>query len=236
MNKINKLQESKKKQFVNLLLNWNEANRRAFPWRKERTPYRVLSAEILLQRTPAARVAHFYPALIAKFPSPRTLISTKQEIITEFFRPMGLVKRATWLTKLMTEVCVRYECRIPDNEEELLQLPGVGKYTARAVLVFAYKKDLAIVDVNVARVLHRVFGGLGEEKRPSENKKLWSFADELIPKTFGISYNEGLLDFAALVCKKAPLCSICPMTRLCKYYRLVVSVKVGTPLRNLGSS
>lgn len=133
---------------------------------------------------------------------------------------MGLKKRAIWLVKLMEEICEMHNCQIPEDEEELVKLSGIGPYTARAILVFAFKKDLAIVDVNVARVLHRVFEELGPElKRPSENKKLWSFASKLVPKRFGPQFNEALLDFAAIICKKKPTCYECPMKHLCDYAR-----------------
>lgn len=203
MNRIvTKSSKNKETLFVQLILDWGNENRRSFPWRKDRTPYKVLLAEILLQRTPANRVAKFFPKFVEKFPSPESIVTTGINDLRRVLHPMGLKKRAAWLVRLMKEMCERHNCEVPQNEEELVKLSGVGLYTARAVLVFAFGKDLAIVDINVARVLQRVFCGLQEPKRPSENKKLWSFAAGLVPRKFGPEYNEILLDFAANICKK----------------------------------
>ena len=174
-------------------------------------------AEILLQRTPANRVTKFFPKLVKKFPSPESVANTDVESLRKFFHPMGLKKRVEWLTSLMKEVRDRYNGKIPDQEDELVKLPGVGPYTARAILCFGFGKDVSIVDVNVARVLSRVFQGSDIVGRPSEDKVLWSFAAKIVPKGIGVQYNESLLDFAAIVCKKGPLCHECPLRNLCSY-------------------
>lgn len=214
-----KSSKEKKTRFVQLILQWGEKNIRSFPWRKDRTPYKVLLAEILLQRTPANRVAKFFPKLVKKFPSPQSVITTDIDSLRQFFHPMGLKKRVEWLTSLMKEVCDRYNCKVPNQEKELVKLPGVGPYTARAILCFGFSKDVPIVDVNVARVLSRVFRGSDVRKRPSEDNALWKFAGKIIPRGMGPLYNEALLDHAALICKKNPLCNECSISLLCDYYK-----------------
>jgi len=215
--------KNKETRFVQLILEWGDKNKRSFPWRKDRTPYKVLLSEILLQRTPANRVSTFFPHFIERFPRPQSIVLTNIDFIVEFLQPMGLKKRAEWLVRLMKEVCEKYKCEIPKRENELIQLPGVGRYTARAVLSFGFKKDVAIVDVNVARVLSRVFGLAEREKRPHADTEIWALASKLVPKEEGPSYNEALLDFAALVCKKTPLCHTCPMNEICEYYTLLLT-------------
>ena len=210
---------NKETRFVQLILKWGEKNKRSFPWRKGRTPYKVLLAEILLQRTPANRVSTFFPRFVERFPNPQSIVSTSIDDMEEFLQPMGLKKRAEWLVRLMKEICEKYDCKIPNQENELRQLPGVGRYTARAVLLFGFKKDVAVVDVNVARVLSRVFGLSERKRRPHADGELWAFASRLIPKGAGPKYNEGLLDFAAKICKRNPLCHQCPLRYLCDYYR-----------------
>ncbi|MDH5782076.1 MAG: hypothetical protein OEZ35_00195 [Candidatus Bathyarchaeota archaeon] len=179
-------------------------------------------AEILLQRTPANRVAKFFPKLVEKFPSPRSIVTADIDSLKQFFYPMGLKKRVKWLISLMKEVCYRYNCRIPDQEDALIELPGVGLYTARAILCFGFAENVSLVDVNVVRILSRVFGVLRGKKRPSEDKQLWDFATRLLPKNRVMFYNEALLDFAALVCKKNPLCRECPLRYLCDYCQMSV--------------
>lgn len=204
--------------FVQLILRWGKKNNRSFPWRKDRTPYKVLLAEILLQRTPANRVSMFFPRFIDKFPNPQSFTSVSIDDLEEYLKPMGLKKRAEWLVRLMKDICEKHNCQIPKREDELTQLPGIGQYTARAVLSFGFKKDVAIVDVNVGRVLSRVFGLLKKKRRISVDVQLWTLASRLIPKGAGSKYNEALLDFAALVCRKNPICHVCPINGICEYY------------------
>ena len=211
--------KNKETRFVQLIVKWGEKNKRAFPWRKDRTPYKVLLAEILLQRTPANRVAKFYPKLIEKFPSPQSMVSADIESLRWFFHPMGLKKRVEWLISLMKEVCDKHNCNVPDQEDELVKLPGVGLYTARAILCFGFSKDVSIVDINVARVLSRVFRGSDITKRPSEDDALWMFASDIVPRRMGPLYNEALLDHAALICKRKPKCDVCPVAELCEYFK-----------------
>ena len=213
------LNERKHHDFVRLLMHWHKDNRREFPWRTQRDPYLSLVAEILLQRTPANRVSTFFPHFIRKFPDPQSIMSTSINDLEKFLKPMGLKKRAEWLAKLVKEICEKHRCRVPDREDALVKLPGVGLYTARAVLCFGFGKDVPIVDVNVARVLSRVFGLSETRKRPSEDEALWLFAAKLVPKGLGPQYNETLLDHAALICKKNPQCGDCLISALCSYYQ-----------------
>ncbi|MCK4425064.1 A/G-specific adenine glycosylase, partial [Candidatus Bathyarchaeota archaeon] len=141
------LKKRKTSLFVSLLMQWREENSRLFPWRTNPDPYVVLLAEILLQRTPTNRVARFFPKFVGKFPTPQSISTTNVNDLQEFLKPMGLRKRAAWLVKLMTDICERYDCKIPDQENELMKLLGVGLYTARAVMCFGFHKDVAIVDV-----------------------------------------------------------------------------------------
>lgn len=211
--------ERKHGNFVRLLMQWHKDNRRDFPWRIQRGPYLSLIAEILLQRTPANRVSTFFPRFIDRFPNPQSIISTNVDDLRKFLKPMGLKKRAEWLVRLMKDVCEKYNGRIPNQEDELMKLPGVGRYTARAVMSFGFKKDVAIVDINVVRVLSRVFGLPERNKRPHADVEIWALTTALIPKGGGPEFNEALLDFAAKICTKNPSCHKCPLKHLCDYYR-----------------
>jgi len=210
--------ERKHGNFVRLLMQWHKDNRRDFPWRIQRDPYLSLIAEILLQRTPANRVSTFFPRFIDRFPNPQSIIATSTNDLQKFLKPMGLKKRAEWLVRLMKDVCEKYNGQIPNREDELMSLPGVGRYTAHAVMSFGFKKDVAIVDINVVRVFSRVFGLPERNRRPHADIEIWSLATALIPKGEGTEFNEALLDFAALVCRKTPLCHICPVNKICEYY------------------
>jgi A/G-specific adenine glycosylase len=145
-------------------------------------------------------------------------MSTSVHELEGFLQPLGLKKRANWLVKLMKDICEKHNYKIPDTEDKLTHLPGVGRYTARAVLSFGFKKDVAIVDVNVVRVLSRVFGLSERKRQPHADMEIWTLASLLVPKGEGPEYNEALLDFAALICRKTPLCHICLINEICEYY------------------
>ncbi len=133
---------------------------------------------------------------------------------------MGLRKKALWLIQLMKGIVETHEGKIPNNETSLNQLKGIGKYTARAVLTFAFNQDVAIVDVNVVRVIQRFFGFPEREKKPSEDKNIWSFVEKIIPNNEGKQFNETILDLSAMICKKRnPVCIECPLNKFCKYYK-----------------
>lgn len=207
-----------------ILLAWHMKNRRVFPWRDEPEPYRVLVAEFFLQRTPANRVAKFYPSFLKEFPSPETLAAADPKYLEQFGRRLGLKKRMTWLLDSAKMICREYGGKVPHKSEELMKLPGVGSYTASAVLCFGFRRNISIVDANVVRVVTRIFGLPKPHK--VNNSAIQETARELIPKGRAAAYNEALLDFAAILCKKLPQCDMCPLTNLCHYYQ---KSKVASP-------
>jgi len=197
------------KKIVDLLLKWHQKNRRIFPWRDMRDPYRVLIAEFFLQRTPANRVAKLLPRFLTSFPSPEKLVKADLSHLEETYHSLGLKKRLSWLIESMKIVCESYDGKIPDRIEELLALPGVGEYTASAVLCFAFDREIEIIDANVVRLYSRLFS-IPEKL---VNKK----ARKILPKKKAKSYNEAILDFSALVCKKQPNCEYCVLRNDCDY-------------------
>jgi len=214
--------DAKSSKFVELLLGWHEHNRRVFPWREYRTPYNTLVAEFFLQRTPADRVAGFYCQFIQKYPDPFTLCSADPNVVTSLSTQLGLKKRILWLIEASRVICERFSGRIPDTNSDLRSLPGVGCYTASAILSLGYGKDVAIVDVNVTRVLTRFFGYSSSSRKP--NQELESLAEMLLPKGKGSDFIEAMLDFAALICRKKPRHEDCPLIDCCTFYSHFVSV------------
>jgi len=206
----------KEHKVVGLLLEWHKQHRRLFPWRVNPDPYRVLVAEVLLQRTPANRVAKFFPEFVGKFPDPRSVSLADLGYLRDLLQPMGLKKRADWLLKLMKVICEKHSCRVPDSEKELLELPGVGSYTASAVICFGFGHDVPIIDVNVVRILSRVF--VLPRNGRTRSDVLKQTATKMVPQGNSRPYNEALLDLAALICKKHPLCDLCPIAKSCHYF------------------
>lgn len=198
---------------VRTLIDWHRRNRRVLPWRINPNPYRVFVAEILLQRTPVERVAKFYPLFIAQFPTPEKLASADLSEIEQISRSMGLKKRMYWVVSATKTICEKYGGEVPNNRTDLMQLPGVGPYTASAILCFAFRHDIAIVDTNVVRVITRIF----DLKKSLNGEDVQEIARKLVPEGRAVSYHEALLDFGITICKKRPLCDVCPLVHLCKY-------------------
>jgi len=203
--------------FVNTLLKWAESHTRVFPWRLNRTPYHVFVAEFLLQRTPADRVAGIYSRLLEEVPTIDDLAKANPYGLEQIGRSLGLIKRMHRLVNAAREIVRSHESHIPNSIEELQELPGIGGYTAAAIVCFGFGRDVAIIDANVKRVLSRYFEF--NVKYPKDLEALNLCAARLIPTGRGLSYNDALLDFAAIICRKNPQCTRCPLNLCCSYYQ-----------------
>jgi A/G-specific adenine glycosylase len=209
----------KASRFRRALRTWHRGHMREYPWR-QRNPaaYRVLIAEILLRKTTATQAAGVYSAFLEAYPSVEALAAADPEALRKLLRPLGIADRGRLLKQLGLTLVSDYRGRIPGNVNALLKLPGVGRYTANAVLAFSHGRRVALVDANVIRVLGRIFGWLSPKKRPHLDDRLWQFAQSLLPRTGAREYHLALLDFAALTCRaRAPLCTACPMAQWCQY-------------------
>ena len=209
----------KKKTLVSLLLKWYEKNGRDYVWRRQTDPYEILMAEIMLQRTKADQVEPVYLDFIKRFSDVEKLNQATEQEGEEYFSRLGLLWRSRLVKRLACELADRFGGMIPDSRDVLLSLPAVGEYMADAVLSFAYGKDVAVVDVNVCRVIARVFGikSRGEARRDIKFRKV---ANEILPIGRAKEFNWAIIDFAALVCTpRNPKCDNCPINEFCFYYQ-----------------
>lgn len=206
-------------QFQTLVLNWFSANARDFPWRQKRQPFDILVAEKLLQQTAAGSVVPVYQELLATYPTPTVLASAKVQDVARIIKPLGFHFRARELVELAGKLCDRHGGTVPASLPQLLALPGVGDYSARAVLAFAYAHRVPIVDTNVARILVRVFGLKSPNTaNPARHRGLIAFADRFVPASAAREYNLALLDLAAAHCTAAnPQCERCPLRSCCAH-------------------
>lgn len=211
------LPDYKERTLVDALLMWHQKNRRNFPWRQTRGPYLTLVAEFFLQRTPADRVATILPTFIKEFPALDKLAGADLEKVTHDYASLGLRKRLSWLIESMKIVLIKFDGRIPNDYRGLMSLPGIGEYTASAVLCFGFGQRVSIMDTNVLRVFGRVFGLCKEQKQFIDNVK--KIALRLLPESRYLEFNEAILDLGALICRKVPLCNRCPLNALCDYYK-----------------
>ena len=205
--------------FQQQLLTWAEDNLRDYPWRRTSKPYNILVAEFLLQRTDADTVAPIYSNFLTQYPTLEKLAIAPVENIAELLQPLGLFFRAERLSETARIITLKYKGKVPETETELLKLPGIGKYTARAICSQAFARPAAVLDTNVARILERFFGIEGGRVK-SRCKILWSAADTVAPATEVGYWNLTLLDFGAIVCTaKNPKCSQCPLAERCNWLK-----------------
>jgi A/G-specific adenine glycosylase len=201
--------------FVRELLGWGRRNRRSFPWRTERDPFRVLVAEVLLQRSRGTSVAPVYERLFERWPNAADLARARVDSIRSVIRPLGLIRRAETLKTIARTVAERGS--VPRSVEGLLELPGVGQYAASATAAVAFGKRTATVDGVTARVYRRYFG-LESPQAPSTDRNLWALVEDVTPATGIREWNWAVLDLAATVCLPGkPRCAECPLTARCSW-------------------
>ena len=196
-------------------MNWGAAHWRSFPWRTTNDPFRILVAEVMLQRSRGITVAKVYERFFGRWPDAQSVARAHVRSIGSVIRPLGLTGRAATLKALAREVTERGS--VPDSFEELLSLPGVGPYAAGATLVVAFGKRAPVVDGVTARVYRRYFG-LGSNGAANSDGALWSLVEEVTPKGRVREWNWAVLDLAATVClPKVPRCSECPLALHCAW-------------------
>jgi A/G-specific adenine glycosylase len=207
------------RRFRRALLAWYARHGRDLPWRRTRVPYRVLVSEIMLQQTQVERVIPKYRQFLRVFPSLRALAAADVEDVRRLWYPLGYNIRPVRLHAIARETMARYGGRLPADGEALRALPGIGRYTAGALLSFAYGRDAAILDTNVRRVLGRVFFGRRRLARTRGDRSFWDLAESLVPAGRAYDFNQALMDFGATWCTpRRPRCSRCPMRGFCATY------------------
>jgi A/G-specific adenine glycosylase len=212
--------EDKDKTFVKALLKWYKTNKREFPWRNENlTPFQLLMAELMLQKTNAAQVEKIFPDFIDKYPNPLSISELEESFLSDLLKPLGLYNRRARDLKKLTEMIISDNNTIPKSKKQLLELPGVGDYIANALLCFAFNIKVPIIDANVGRIMKRIYS-FPVKGAPSRDKKLTERMQEIIPDKYFKSFNYAILDFAALLClPRNPRCDECPLCDFCDYYQ-----------------
>ncbi len=205
--------------FRQKLRTWADANLRAFPWRRDRSPYAVFVAEFLLQKTDATTVAPIYESFLERYPDLAALTAASLADLQVRLQPLGLRFRAERLLQAATILRDRYGGSIPKDETALLALPGIGPYTARAICSQAFDLPAPVLDTNVARILERFFGLTGGDRVKSRCKLLWTAAERVAPAIAVGHWNLALIDFGALICTaQRPQCGSCPLQSRCRQF------------------
>ncbi len=205
--------------FRRLLVRWYRRHGRDLPWRRTRDPYRVLVSEIMLQQTQVSRVEAYYDRFLKRFPTLRHLAAAPAPMVREAWEGLGYYRRAVNLHRLAREVVTARKGLIPADPAELVQLPGVGRYTAGAVASFAFERPEPAVDTNVARVIRRAF--LPRSRGGSGDRRIWAAAARLVPShgTAAWTFNQAIMELGAVVCTaREARCGLCPVREVCASY------------------
>jgi len=203
------------RRFRRTMKRWYQDHGRDLPWRRTRDPYAVLVSEILLHQTTVATVAPVYEAFLTQFPTVEALAAADLADVKRLTDPLGYKVRGQWLFNLAGVIMAEHGGVVPDSLDALMRLPGVGRYTAGAVLSFAYDRPAGVLDTNVTRVLARFFR-VAPDGRADRQHQLWALAEAVVPRRGAWSFNQGLMDFGALCCRaKHPQCTACPLARHC---------------------
>ncbi|MBM4340529.1 MAG: A/G-specific adenine glycosylase [Deltaproteobacteria bacterium] len=201
------------------LLRWFKRNERDLPWRKTKDPYAIWVSEIMLQQTQVATVIPYYEKFLKTFPTIQSLAQAHLSKVLKVWEGLGYYSRARNLHQASRLIEKRFKGKIPDNLKDLLDLPGIGRYTAGAILSIVFNKTVAILDGNVKRVLSRLYAISGNPAISKTEDLLWHISESLVPKGRASLFNQAIMDLGAMICTpKDPQCPKCPLIDLCKAY------------------
>lgn len=204
--------------FTGSLRQWFLANKRDLPWREQPTPYAVWISEVMLQQTQVAVVIPYFERWLSLFPDIKTLAEASLDQVIKAWEGLGYYSRARNLHAASQYIVECFQGNLPDKEEELKKIKGLGPYTIGAILSFAFHQKCAAVDGNVIRVLTRYFNISEDISRPKTVERLRSLAFSLLPDEEHWIINEALIELGATVCKKKPNCGDCPLRPSCQSY------------------
>ena len=205
-----------KQSFRRKLLAWYKQHERDLPWRKSRDPYRVWVSEVMLQQTQVATVRGYFERFMAALPTVHDLAAAEEQQVLRLWEGLGYYRRARGLHAAAKVVSNELGGEFPTSVEELMKLPGIGRYTAGAIVSIAYDKPAPILEANTIRLLARLIALRDDPTRSVGQKRLWQVAEELLPRKEVSRFNQALMELGSLVCTpRTPKCDACPVESLC---------------------
>ena len=193
--------------------NWYVKNgRQNLPWRYSISPYRVWISEIMLQQTQVNTAIAYFERFMAKYPDLQTIKKASEDDIYNLWSGLGYYRRASFIFQAKELIHAKFKGEMPDNYDDLVSLPGVGKSTAGAILSIAFNKPYPILDANVKKVISRIFF-----KKNFEEKIFWNLSEDLLDKKNIFNFQQGVMDVGAKLClPKNPRCNLCPVSKDCQ--------------------
>ncbi len=203
--------------FASRLLSWYEENgRKDLPWQTDPTPYRVWVSEIMLQQTQVGTVIPYFNDFVKQFSDVATLAAATQDQVLQRWSGLGYYARARNLHAAARQVMEEHDGELPDSLDRLMQLPGIGRSTAGAILALSHGQRCAILDGNVKRVLARYHECDGWPGKSAVLRKLWALAEQHLPDRDVSLYTQAIMDLGATICRRRPDCAVCPVATGCQ--------------------
>jgi A/G-specific adenine glycosylase len=210
------LSEKEAAQFRHRLLRWYRKNGRDLPWRRTTDPYAIFVSEVMLQQTQVSAVIPYYERWLLRFPNIESLARASESEVLHAWQGLGYYSRARNLHAAAKILRDKYGGILPSRFEELVALPGVGRYTANAIATFAFNRSVPLIEANTARVFARVFNVRVPIDERAGRNALWQAAETLLPKRGARIHNSALMDLGATICTaRTPKCEICPVRNHC---------------------
>lgn len=210
------MQKSSIHPFSATIMAWYAEHQRELPWRQTKDPYAIWLSEIILQQTRVAQGLPYYERLLAAFPRVKDLAEAPETVLLRLWQGLGYYSRARNLQKAAQMVMRDFGGVFPQTYAQIIQLPGVGPYTAAAIASFAFQEAKAVVDGNVFRVLSRVFAIDTDIASSAARGVFTELAQSLIPAEDPAGFNQAIMEFGALQCTPTPNCGICPLAIFCQ--------------------
>jgi A/G-specific adenine glycosylase len=203
--------------FRRRLLNWYDKHGRDLPWRRTQDPYAILVSEFMLQQTQVASVLPYYNKWLKRFPNFDALARASENDVLHAWQGLGYYARARNLHAAAKNISIKYRGQCPRERDQLLSLPGVGRYTANAIASFAFDQPVPVVDANIARLLARLFNISAPIDSAAGRNSVWNSAAHLVGQGGAGVFNSALMDLGAITCiPRAPKCGICPVKKFCR--------------------
>ncbi len=210
-------QKSSPRSLQNKLLKWFDAQKREMPWRNTKDPYKIWISEIMLQQTQVKTVIPYFRRWMIAFPTIEKLAHAREDRVLKFWEGLGYYSRARNLHKAAKVILIEHNGKVPNTMDDIIKLPGIGRYTSGAILSIAFDMPYPVLDGNVKRVISRLFTLKENGANGASENKLWNYAEKLVPKKRPGDFNQSLMELGATICiPKNPLCLLCPVATLCQ--------------------
>ena len=212
----NELESEWKQKLRRRLLNWYKKNQRTLPWRETRDPYRIWVSEIMLQQTQVETVKPYYQRFLKRFPSAISLADSDEQEVLRHWEGLGYYRRARQMHKAAKVIVEQHGGVFPSETSSVRDLPGIGRYTAGAIMSIAHDAREPILEANTIRLYSRLLAYRENTTSAEAQRILWSFAEEILPKKNVGQFNQATMELGSLVCvPKNPKCLACPLSGIC---------------------